>query len=448
MHVAVIGGGIAGAGAAFELRKAGAEVTLYEQNRDLGGRCRTFEWHGMWVIRGAGAFVTSEQNLVELARELDIYDESGIERHPAIGYPVLKKSGEIFTTEGLTAAGILRSPLLTVTEKAALARVLPKLLEQAARNDPRDPTTAVEFDTETACDFFRKHSPNFVDYVLQPALDGYCGYSEEDFSLAWLLWLMAGFSWGRTWWTFAGQGVGRLPQALEQRLASDPGCTLQLSTEVREVRFDDAGVEVDFGDAGRPQTLRADAVVVAVPGALVNNLLPGLDAERRAFFAGVRYVGHHYVTLLCEAPDFEGDEFAVHLPRADGHECVPFIEISRVDEQRVRFNSELNGAYCARTLGAPAEQILDDVWERVVKHAPGMSTARVIDRHLERQDLGITSRYVGYTRKLASFEALGPLPRVAFAGDYLINSTVGQAHWSGLQAAKSLLDADPRSLPG
>jgi oxygen-dependent protoporphyrinogen oxidase len=61
-----------------------------------------------------------------------------------------------------------------------------------------------------------------------------------------------------------------------------------------------------------------------------------------------------------------------------------------------------------------------------------MDTARVIDRHLERQDLGITSRYVDYTRKLAAFKALGPLPRVAFAGDYLINSSVGQAHWSGL----------------
>ena len=76
MHVAVIGGGIAGAGAALELRKAGAQVTLFDKNPDLGGRCRTFEWHGTWVIRGAGAFISSEKNLVELARELDIYDES------------------------------------------------------------------------------------------------------------------------------------------------------------------------------------------------------------------------------------------------------------------------------------------------------------------------------------------------------------------------------------
>jgi len=51
---------------------------------------------------------------------------------------------------------------------------------------------------------------------------------------------------------------------------------------------------------------------------------------------------------------------------------------------------------------------------------------------------------VGYTRKLAAFKALGPLPRVAFAGDYLINSTVGQAHWSGLQAAQQILASPSR----
>jgi protoporphyrinogen oxidase len=85
MRVAVIGGGIAGGGAALELRKAGVEVALFDKNSDLGGRCRTFEWHGMWVIRGAGAFIDSEKNLVELARELAIYDEANIEHVPPPG---------------------------------------------------------------------------------------------------------------------------------------------------------------------------------------------------------------------------------------------------------------------------------------------------------------------------------------------------------------------------
>jgi hypothetical protein len=31
----------------------------------------------MWVVRGAGVFIESEGNPIELARELDIYCESG-----------------------------------------------------------------------------------------------------------------------------------------------------------------------------------------------------------------------------------------------------------------------------------------------------------------------------------------------------------------------------------
>ena len=38
---------------------------------------------------------------------------------------------------------------------------------------------------------------------------------------------------------------------------------------------------------------RSWAVVMAVPGALVRNLLWGLDAERPAFFHEVRYLGYN-----------------------------------------------------------------------------------------------------------------------------------------------------------
>lgn len=62
-----------------------------------------------------------------------------------------------------------------------------------------------------------------------------------------------------------------------------------------------------------------------------------------------------------------------------------------------------------------------------------------MDRYIERHDLGIARRPAGYLRSLKAFRALGSLPRVAFAGDYLVNSSVDQAHWSGMQAAKELV---------
>ena len=42
--VAVIGGGIAGCGAAWNLAKDGFKVTLYEARKQISGNARTFEW--------------------------------------------------------------------------------------------------------------------------------------------------------------------------------------------------------------------------------------------------------------------------------------------------------------------------------------------------------------------------------------------------------------------
>eukprot|EP00039_Didymoeca_costata_P004891 m.76870 g.76870 ORF g.76870 m.76870 type:complete len:746 (-) comp12588_c0_seq1:125-2362(-) len=43
-RVAVIGGGVAGAGCAFALKQSGFEVTLYEARKTLSGNARTFDW--------------------------------------------------------------------------------------------------------------------------------------------------------------------------------------------------------------------------------------------------------------------------------------------------------------------------------------------------------------------------------------------------------------------
>eukprot|EP01064_Diplonema_japonicum_P011510 TRINITY_DN18912_c0_g1_i1.p1 TRINITY_DN18912_c0_g1~~TRINITY_DN18912_c0_g1_i1.p1 ORF type:complete len:620 (+),score=108.38 TRINITY_DN18912_c0_g1_i1:38-1897(+) len=43
-QIAIIGGGIAGCGAAYALKKAGHEVTIYESREKLGGNATTFTW--------------------------------------------------------------------------------------------------------------------------------------------------------------------------------------------------------------------------------------------------------------------------------------------------------------------------------------------------------------------------------------------------------------------
>ena len=56
-RVAVVGGGLAGMAAALAARDAGAEVTLFEKRRHLGGLTWSFERRGLLFDNGQHVFL-------------------------------------------------------------------------------------------------------------------------------------------------------------------------------------------------------------------------------------------------------------------------------------------------------------------------------------------------------------------------------------------------------
>jgi oxygen-dependent protoporphyrinogen oxidase len=77
MRTAIIGGGIAGLAAAFELEKARAagaqvEYTLYESNERLGGSLASEMVDGTVLERGPDSFLTEKPAAAELCRELGL----------------------------------------------------------------------------------------------------------------------------------------------------------------------------------------------------------------------------------------------------------------------------------------------------------------------------------------------------------------------------------------
>ena len=76
-----------------------------------------------------------------------------------------------------------------------------------------------------------------------------------------------------------------------------------------------------------------------------------------------------------------------------------------------------------------SDAVLEDGWKEVTRAFPQLRDAVIVDQYIQRNDLAIARRPKGYLKALKRFRDLGPLQRVTFAGDYLVNSTVGQAHW-------------------
>ena len=77
MRTAIIGGGIAGLAAAFELEKARAagadvEYTLYEAGERLGGVLNSEIVNGAVLERGPDSFLTEKPAATELCKELGL----------------------------------------------------------------------------------------------------------------------------------------------------------------------------------------------------------------------------------------------------------------------------------------------------------------------------------------------------------------------------------------
>lgn len=442
MHVIVAGAGIAGLGAAWRLREEGHRVTLVEQGAEVGGRCRSVPWHGLWPVTGAFAFLGAEGNLVDLSKKLGLYTTASVvDLTAAHRWNVLIDRREVVDFGAFDLMAAARHPRIPFAEKARLLTTLPKLVRQMMAADPEDIASVADFDDVSACDYFRRHSPTFVDYFLEPCMGMFCGYAEEDFSLAWTVWSSTGrLSWAGDsgMWTFRERGAGRLTWALGEHFAQDPGTALRLRHTLTQLEFDDAGVSAQALGPQGPVSIRADAAVVALPGHRVAPVMRGLDDARRAFFDQIDYAGHHILYYLLDRPRGELLDTYV-LPAADGFRRTGNLRFTDLGDGRTFAHAQWKEPGCRQHADAAPQELLDLAWADMLDAVPALRGTRVIDRLASPQPAAICKRPVGYIAALRRWRELGPLPRVAFCGDYLSNSTVGQSHASGVRETEALM---------
>lgn len=74
-HIAVIGGGIMGLTAAYELLKQGTKVTIYEADDRLGGMSASFDFDGLPIERFYHFICGPDTPLFNLCREMEIFQD-------------------------------------------------------------------------------------------------------------------------------------------------------------------------------------------------------------------------------------------------------------------------------------------------------------------------------------------------------------------------------------
>jgi oxygen-dependent protoporphyrinogen oxidase len=430
----VVGGGIAGLGAAWRLRQAGWDVEVLEREAVAGGRMRS-ERHGEFVIdRGAQFVMSGYRNLRRLAESL------GLEHR-------LRPLGR--TTEGVLRDGRLhpssfdspwelaRSSLLSARGKLGLLRLLPALARRRRRLDPRRPERAASLDDEDLASAWRRLvGDEAFEYVLGPAFSATFDAEPEDLSVA-FGWLALRFLMeGRRLECFEG-GMGTFSSALAASVPLRTGC------EVSAVETAPGGARVSYrGADGFPGSVLADAVVMAVPGSLVLPLCPALTPAERAFFEQVDYVSGAIVFLLLDRAPETLPYYGVAFPRPAGIGlyglAVDHWKEGVAPPGAGLLNTALTEAAAARLAGAPDTELVDFVLGELARTPVGRLAPKEAVVH--RWSPMLPRFRTGYLRRLAAFRARAErTPRLVFAGDYLVGPFLEAALTSGLRAADELL---------
>lgn len=427
--VVVVGGGVAGLTAAYDLAAAGRDVLLLEGSPRLGGKLHRAEVAGVAVDVGAEAMLHRRPEGTALARELGLPIE-----HPTTATSRIWTRGALrplprslmgvpLDLDALDASGIL-SP-----EGAARVRREPEL--------PPEPLVG---DVTVGALVDRRFGPEVTDRLVEPLLGGvYAGHARLISARA-AVPQLATFAErgsvleqaaalprtdGRP--VFAGipGGMGRLPEALAGA-ARVAGARIRTDATVRALTRTATGWELTVGPTVAAERIVADAVVLATPAAPTARLLAEVAPDAAAALAEIDYASMAVVTLAvraADAPELDATDSSGFLVPPVEQRAIKAATFSFAKWDWVRAAGD--GLLLLRTsLGRHREesalQASDaDLVTRSLadlRDAVGL-TARPVETHVQRWGGGLPQYSLGHLDRVARVRAaVESLPGVAVCG--------------------------------
>lgn len=432
-RIAVVGAGIAGLSAAYDLTKAGHKVTVYEAEDFVGGRMADRIVNGICTHSGASIIFSFNREMFDLIDELGLTaDLRDLGNAAAVTVDNGAQCYELRLT--FNPSFLLNHPAFGLKTKVKLAALLPDMIAAGLKTDPCLMHTAAEWDDESVSDYIRrKVSEEFLENYVEPYLRAPWHWEPEDISRAYLLSLMGHVVTG-TEYTFR-QGIGHLTRTLAGKL------DVRLSTRVEQIKADESKCTLALTSPEGAQVEHADYVVCAVQGTRVSRLVTSLSPMERDLFTSVRYNrGARVYYALKRPPETARVWYArrhpspISLYHASGAD--PYVPDGFVQPPVIQ--AELIPALSRRIAEEHGQNRVECYIRAHIRRLHPSLDEDLTDIAEQWWDDMLPEWYPGYARKVAAFlEGRRHIrARIAYCGDYLSQSHTGGACASGRMVAR------------
>ena len=319
-HVAIIGGGISGLSAAYDLARAGIPHTLFEKNPRLGGVIETRTRDGCLLELGPDSFITAKPEVIALIKELGLEGEIIGSNDFQRTTHILKHGKLVPLPEGVMmivptkVMPMVKSNLLGWGTKIGMGFEL-------LRRPKKYPDRSV---AEFVIDHFGQET---LDYLAEPLLSGVYGGDPRDLSVNSVLPRFVDMenkvgSLGR-----AVMSAKRPPStpgnSLFKTLASGLGTLIETLATYANVRHENIDTIEKRGNAFAVRAagdwIEATNVIVATPAPAASTLLQKVDAQLATLLGAIPYSSSAIVSMIFDEAKFDGQRagFGFLVPKSE-----------------------------------------------------------------------------------------------------------------------------------
>ncbi|MFV0138018.1 NAD(P)/FAD-dependent oxidoreductase [Streptomyces sp. HMX87] len=369
LDVAVVGGGVAGLTTAYELRRAGLDVRVFEEQDHVGGRMHSFRHDGYTIDEGAEQISPHGYRATwELLARLGVplSDVPRIDKGVGTWRDGRAHPGVADRAAVLSGAG------LAPRARIDLARILAWTAAHRAAFDPDHPERT-PLGAATIREFTARYHRDVHDYLFQPVSGCFFGWDTARSAAAPMVSLLLSVGPAGSWRTYR-DGMDLLARRLAEEVDVVTG------SRVHQVVGGRDGARLLVGDGA----VTARSVVLCVPAPVAARLHAGAPEDELSFLRACTFTPTLKVSCLLDRPLTPPSRKPLYIlltPEAEDSTLSGIIVDHAKHPGRVpEGKGLLTLIAAARTapdlLTAPPHEVVDRLVGAARRYVPGLRPAR------------------------------------------------------------------------